>query len=107
MDTVQILGLIAFSICVICGTVLLMKRIDSKRIESVEQRRIDKEQTERIAKDNAWSMWQAERQLRILAETREGIAKEQLRKERAKTVRLEQILEGTKLSDTEGVRVVW
>lgn len=107
MDTVQILGLIAFSICVICGTVLIWKGIDSKRNQAVEQRRIDKVSTEKIAHDNAWSMWQAERQLRIQAETREGIAKEQLRKERAKAVRLEQILEGTKLSDTEGVRVVW
>ena len=101
MDTVQILGLIAFSVCVICGTVLIWKGIDSKRNQAVEQRRIDKVSTEKIAHDNAWSMWQAERQLRIQAETREGIAKEQLRKERAHSSRLEQLLAVTKLCEVK------
>lgn len=99
METEQILGLIAFTICAICGTVLLMKRIDSKRIESVEQRRIDKEQTERIAKDNAWELWQNERKLRTEAETKLGIVKDQLARERNKTARLEQLLSGVKVSD--------
>ena len=101
METVQILGLIAFTICAICGTVLLMKRIDSKRIESVEQRRIDKEQTERIAKDNAWKLYETERAKRIEAETREGSTKEQLRKERAHSSRLEQLLAVTKLCEVK------
>lgn len=99
METEQILGLIAFTICAICGTVLLMKRIDSKRIESVEQRRIDKEQTERIAKDNAWELWQNERKLRTEAETKLGIVKDQLARERKNTARLEQLLSGVKVSD--------
>lgn len=99
METEQILGLIAFTICAICGTVLLMKRIDSKRIESVEQRRIDKEQTERIAKDNAWKLYETERAKRIEAETKLGIVKDQLARERKKTARLEQLLHGVKVSD--------
>lgn len=99
METVQILGLIAFGACAICGTILIMKWIDSKRIESVEQLRIIKEQTERIAKDNAWKLYESERAKRIEAETREGIAKEQLRKERAHSSRLEQLLAGVKVSD--------
>ena len=99
METVQILGLITFGVCAICGTLLIWKNIDSKRKESVETRRIDKEQTERIAMNNAWAMYSNERQLREQAETREGIAKELLRRERAKTARLEQLLSNAKVSD--------
>lgn len=92
METVQILGLIAFSICAICGTVLIWKNIDSKREKEIEQRRIDKEQTERIASDGTWALYENERELRLQAETREGIAKHQLARERAKAARLEQLL---------------
>lgn len=92
MEMVQIFGLIAFSICAICGSVLLCKWMDSKRRTDVEMHRIDKEHNERIATDNSWAMWQNERSMRIQAETREGIAREQLRKERLKTARLEKLL---------------
>ena len=92
METVQIFGLITFSICAICGTVLIWKNIDSKRAKEVEQHRISKVATERIASDNTWALYQHERQTRIDAETREGIAKELLRRERAKVTRLEQLL---------------
>ena len=93
METVQILGLIAFSVSAICGTVLIWKGIDSKRTQEVENHRIDKDQTARIAQANAWTMYENERQLRKQAETREGIAKHQLARERAKTARLEQLLQ--------------
>ena len=93
MELVQIFGLITFCICAICGTVLIWKNIDSKRMKEIEQRRIDKEQTERIASDGTWALYENERAMRIQAETREGIAKHQLTRERAKTARLEQLLQ--------------
>lgn len=92
METVQILGLIVFGVCAICGTVLVWKNIDSKREKEIEQRRIDKEQTERIASDGTWALYEHERELRLQAETREGIAKHQLKREREKSSRLEQLL---------------
>lgn len=92
METVQILGLIVFGVCAICGTVLIWKNIDSKREKEIEQRRIAKDQTARIAQANAWTLYENERALRIQAETREGIAKHQLARERAKSQRLEQLL---------------
>ena len=92
METVQIFGLIVFGICAICGTVLIWKNIDSKRMKEIEQHRINKVASERIASDNAWSLYQHERQMRIDSETREGIAKELLQRERAKVTRLEQLL---------------
>lgn len=66
--------------------------MDSKRRTDVEMHRIDKEHNERICSDRSWEMWQNERSMRIQAETREGIAREQLRKERLKTSRLEKLL---------------
>ena len=101
MEAVQIFGLITFSICAICGTVLIWKWIDSKREKEIEQHRIDKEQTERIASDRTWAMYENERELRKQAETREGIAKHQLARERAKTARLEQLLSVAESSGTK------
>ena len=101
METVQIFGLIAFSICAICGTVLIWKAIDSKREQEVEQHRINKVASERIASDNAWALYQQERQMRIDAETREGIVRETLRKEREKTDRLEKLLSTVKVSEVK------
>ena len=92
METVQIFGLIVFGICAICGTALIWKGIDSRREKEITQYRINKVASERIASDNAWSLYEHERQLRNDAETREGIAKELLRRERAKSSRLEQLL---------------
>ena len=106
METIQIIGLITFSIAAICGTVLIWKAIDSKRAKQVEEIRVRNEQTERIAKDGAWTLYQFERERRIEAETREGIAKEQLRKERSKTRRLEQMIADCKVSDMGGKVVV-
>lgn len=92
MEMVQIFGLITFSICAICGTVLIWKSIDSKRAKEIEQHRINKVASERIASDNAWALYENERAMRIQAETREGIAKHQLKREREKSSRLEQLL---------------
>lgn len=92
METVQIFGLITFSISAICGTILIWKSIDSKREKEVEQHRINKVASERIASDNAWALYENERAMRVQAETREGIARHQLARERAKSSRLEQLL---------------
>ena len=101
MEAVQIFGLITFSICAICGTILIWKGIDSKREKEVEQHRINKVASERIASDNAWALYENERAMRVQAETREGIAKHQLARERAKTARLEQLLSVAESSGTK------
>lgn len=92
METVQILGIIVFGICAICGTTLIWKGIDSRREKEITQYRINKVASERLASDNAWVLYENERAMRIQAETREGIAKHQLARERAKSSRLEQLL---------------
>lgn len=106
MTDIQILGLIVFATSAICGTILIWKGIDSKREKEIEQRRIDKNTTQSIAKDRTWQLWQNERALRIQSETRERIAKEQLAKERVKTAHLESLLASADIPK-DGVRVTW
>lgn len=101
METTQILGLIVFGSALIGETILGWKRIDSKRIERSESLKARAEHTEKLVHDNAWELWQNERKLRTEAETKLGIVKDQLARERKKTARLEQLLSGVKISDIE------
>lgn len=99
MELVQILGLIVFGLSTIGATILGWKWIDSKRIERSEMLKTRAEHNEKIMHDRSWEMWQNERQLRAEAETKLGIMKNQLERERSKTARLEQLLSGVKVSD--------
>lgn len=99
MELVQILGLIVFGLSIIGATILGWKWIDSKRIERSEMLKTRAEHNEKIMRDRSWEMWQNERQLRTEAETKLGIMKNQLERERSKTARLEQLLSGVKVSD--------
>ena len=99
MEIVQILGLITFGLSAIGATILGWKWIDSKRIERSQSLRARAEHNEKIVHDKTWEMWQNERTLRSEAETKLGIVKNQLERERNKTARLEQLLAGVKVSD--------
>lgn len=99
MEIVQILGLVTFGLSAIGATIIGWKWIDSKRIERSESLRTRAEHNEKIVHDKTWEMWQNERQLRSEAETKLGIVKDQLARERKKTARLEQLLAGVKVSD--------
>lgn len=99
MEIVQILGLITFGLSAIGATIIVWKWIDSKRIERSEKLKTRVAQNEKLVHDRAWEMWQNERTLRTEAETKLGIVKNQLERERNKTARLEQLLAGVKVSD--------
>lgn len=99
MEIVQILGLVTFGLSAIGATILGWKWIDSKRIERSEKLKTRVAQNEKLIHDRAWEMWQNERTLRTEAETKLGIVKNQLERERNKTARLEQLLAGVKVSD--------
>lgn len=99
MELVQILGLAVCGFAAIGATILGWKWIDSKRIERSEKLKTRAAQNEKLVRDRAWEMWQNERTLRTEAETKLGIVKNQLERERNKTARLEQLLAGVKVSD--------
>ena len=102
---VQICGMVMATICIVCGTVLLWKKIDSKRMVEERKNAARRASHDRVFDDETWAMYEAERAARKDAETREGIAKEQLRQEREKVVRLEQFLSDCKVKDIEKVAV--
>lgn len=92
MDSCQICGIIALSFLALVGIILGTKEIKSAHDADIEKRKITSASTERIASDNTWSLYENERALRIQAETREGIVRNQLARERAKSARLERLL---------------
>lgn len=79
---VQIGGIIILTTALICGTwyAVTVRQMKTK----AEQRKTDKRNahTERMNKDNWSTLYEDERQRRIDAETREKIAKDQLRRAR-------------------------
>ena len=97
MKDVQILGLIVAVVALICGTILVWKQIDSKRKTEDAKYAAIRASHDKVFDDNTWAMYESERAARIQAETREGIAREQLRKEREHVARLERILSSVKL----------
>ena len=92
MDSCQICGIIALSMLALVGIILGVKKIDTDKKADAERRQTATASTERIASDNTWSLYENERALRIQAETREGIVRNQLARERAKSARLERLL---------------
>lgn len=100
---IQICGLIMATICIVCGTILLWKKIDSKRKIEEHRNAAIRASHDKVFDDETWAMYEAERIARIQAETREGIAKEQLKNERERTARLERFLADCKLKDIEKV----
>lgn len=101
MELVQILGLTVCGFAVVGATILGWKHIDSKRIERSETVKARAEHTEKIVHDRTWELWQNERTLRKEAETKLGITKNQLERERAKNARLEQLLSVAESSGTK------
>ena len=79
---VQIGGIIILTTALICGTwyAVTVRQMQTK----AEQRKTDKRNahTERMNADNWSALYEDERQRRIDAETREKIAKDQLRRAR-------------------------
>lgn len=107
MIDVQIFGLIVSLVAIVCGTILIWKWINSKREVEREKNAANRASHDKVFHDNTWAMYESEHGARIQAEKREQSALEQLRKERNKVARLEQIMSNVKLSDVEGVRVTW
>lgn len=103
MKDVQILGLIVSVVALICGTILVWKQIDSKRKTEDAKYAAIRASHDKVFGDETWAMYESERAARIQAETREGIAREQLRKEREHVARLERILSSVKLVHGEVV----
>ena len=103
---VQICGMVMATICIVCGTILLWKRIDSKRKVEEHRNAARRASHDKVFDDETWAMYEAERNARRDAETREGIAKEQLRQERERTARLEHFLAECKVKDVEKVVVL-
>ena len=97
MKDVQLLGLIVSIVALICGTILVWKQIDSKRKTEDAKYAAIRASHDKVFENESWAMYEAERAARIQAETREGIAREQLRKEREHVARLERILSSVKL----------
>ena len=103
MKDVQILGLIVTLVAIVCGTILLWKRIDSKREVEREKNAANRASHDKVFDDNTWAMYEAEKLTRQQAETREGILRVQLKREKEKTLRLEQFLKDCKVNDIEKV----
>ena len=79
---IQIGGIILLSVSLICLTWygVTLKKIQTKATQTATDKR--NAHTERMNKDNWSALYEDERQRRIDAETREKIAKDQLRRAR-------------------------
>ena len=96
MTDIQIIGLIMATICIICGTAIVITSIVTKR-----KNQLQADQAERERKQTAWNntfeseslaLYEQEQQARIAAETREGIVRNQLERERKETARLKKLV---------------
>ena len=96
MNDIQIIGLVMATVCIICGTAIVITAIVTKR-----KNQFQADQAERDRKQTAWNntfeseslaLYEQERQARIASETREGIAKALLVKERKETDRLKKLV---------------
>lgn len=79
---IQLAGIVLLATCTVCLTWLVVTRW--KMQAKAEQTKTDKRNahTERMTRANWSSLYEEERQRRIDAETREKIAKDQLRRAR-------------------------
>lgn len=79
---IQIGGIILLSVSLICLTwyMVTLKKIQTRATQTATDKR--NAHTERMNKDNWSALYEDERQRRIDAETRERIAKDQLRRAR-------------------------
>lgn len=96
MSTVQILGLIMAIVGMICGTAIIIVAILNK-----QNNRHKADQAEKDRAQSAWNntfnceslaLYEQERQMRIEAETREGIVRCQLKRERKENERLKSLV---------------
>lgn len=79
---IQLAGIVLLATCTVCLTWLLVTRwqMQTKATQTATEKR--QEHSERMAKANWSALYEEERQRRIDAETREKIAKDQLRRAR-------------------------
>ena len=96
MNDIQIVGLVMATICIICGTAIIITSIRTKRNN---QFRAD--QAERDRRQAAWNktfeceaiaLYEDEKNKREAAETREMIVRHQLARERKETERLKSLV---------------
>ena len=96
MTDIQIIGLVMASICTICGTAIIIVSIFTKRNNQLRAEQRDKERRQsawnKTFESESLALYEQERQARIAAETREGIARALLIKERKETERLKKLV---------------
>ena len=96
MTDIQIIGLIIATICIICGTAIACTSIITKRNNQLRAEQLDKERRQsawnKTFESESLALYEQERQARIAAETREGIARALLVKERKETERLKKLV---------------
>ncbi len=88
----QIAGTVLVCVCIICFTwwAVTVRRDKQKKHETECKRR--NAHNERMFSNNSMMLYEDERQRRIAAETREGIARDQLKRSRHENERLLKLL---------------
>ena len=101
MTDIQIVGLIVAMVSMVCGTAIIIVSIFTKRNNQLRAEQLDKERRQsawnKTFESESLALYENERQMRIAAETREGIYRNQLARERKEVERLKtlvSVLEG-------------
>lgn len=96
MTDIQVFGLIVASVGMVCGTAIIITSIFTKRNNQLRAEQLDKERRQsawnKTFESESLALYEQERQARIAAETREGIYRNQLARERKETERLKKLV---------------